>query len=1024
VAHRRDDSGTLQIRGSGRYWSWFLLIASIMVVALLLWIRADRSRQLADWQARLESVVDDRNRMIELWLDERAGDGHLWAVFPSVRELAAERAALIVPPKLMDSTHLAGVLTSAAASHGYSAIHLLDLRGEAQLTSAGAQPLAEACRVPFRQAMEARHQTVSFHLHGSEPRIAIVTPVEDDAGQQVGAIYAVLDPRQSFYPLLDHEPVPTDSGETFLIHRTPGGTVLLSPRRKAAGGGVLQPLPPGAARFGADLALAHESFGVFHDERGERVLAATRSIATTNWLLVALVDESEALTSHRNLVSIVAVALAAALAVLFIAFAYIRSAAVARAEAAERLAQERHRAAEERAALRLAHERAGELRVLETIAAGAPLATALGALVRYVEEQQPGLLASVLLVDKGTLRHAVAPSLPESYCAAIDGIAVAEGRGSCGTAAFRGTSVLVSDIATDPLWEGLTDLAREHRLAACWSHPIRLADGTVCGTFALYRREPGSPDEREVALVERATHIAAIAIDRHRVAGHLESSLAELSAIFDSTAVGMTLIDPAGLVVKANPAMEAFLGFAVEELRGRHFGEFFHPDDRAAGFPLYTQLMSGTLDSYQTEKRFLHKDGKVLWGRVTVSLVKSGEPSEGFAIGLVEDFTDRRQLQTEMQQAGKMEAVGRLAGGIAHDFNNILNVILGCGELALTELQHAPETRRLVEEILAGADRAALLTRQLLAFSRKQNLETRVLDPSVVVQEMAQLLRRVLGEDIEIVVSSLPGTAHVRADRGQLEQVLMNLTVNSRDAMPAGGRLTIETAAVELDEAFAAQHPGSRPGPHVRLSVTDTGRGMTPEVLARVFEPFFTTKEASKGTGLGLATVYGIVKQSNGYITVDSAPDRGTRFDIYLPQVDEPVAAAPVAAPPLVRGHESILVVEDEPSLRKLLQTMLATMGYDVRVAQSAPAAVEMCAADPATTPVDLLLTDIVMPEMNGREVARRVRELRPKVKVLYMSGYTGDVLLQHGELEDDASMIAKPFSRDALASKVREALS
>ncbi len=1023
MAQRRDDSGMLQIRGSGWYWSWFLLIAASMVLALLLWIRADRNRQLADWRARLESVVDDRNRMLELWLDERAGDGQLWAVFPTVVEVATRHAGGDAPPGDAERGHLSGILTSSAAANGYTAIHLLGPSGDALVASAGAEPVTEACQVPFPQVLAADRQSVAFHLHGGEPRIGVVTPVDDGAGRPIGAIYAVLDPQKLLYPLLRHEPVPTRSGETFLIRRTATGTHLLSPRRSADGEQVLQPLQPATARFASDLALAHGSFGQFRDERGERVLAATRSVAKTSWLLVTKIDESEALTAHRNLATIVSLAIAAALAVVFIAFAYNRSAALSRAEAADRRAFERHRAAEERAARQLAHERAGELRVLETIAAGAPLRTAMAALVRYVEEQQPGLLASVLLVDNGTLRHAVAPSLPESYCAAIDGIAVAEGRGSCGTAAFRGTSVVVADIATDPLWEGLTDLAREHRLAACWSHPIRLADGSICGTFALYRREPGGPDAREIGLVERATHIAAIAIDRSRVASDLERSLAELRAIFDSTAVGMTLVDPAGFVVKANPALQEFLGFPGEEIRGRHFSEFFHPDDRAAGFPLYSQLLSGALESYQTEKRFLRKDGRVVWGRVTASLVKGGEPSAGFAIGLVEDFTDRRQLQTEMQQAGKMEAVGRLAGGIAHDFNNILNVILGCGELALTELQHAPETRRLVEEILTSADRAALLTRQLLAFSRKQNLETRVLDPGGVVQEMAQLLRRVLGEDIEIMVSNQPGSARIRADRGQLEQVLMNLTVNSRDAMPSGGRLTIETAPVVLDEAFVALHPGSRPGPHVRLSVADTGRGMPPEVLARVFEPFFTTKEASKGTGLGLATVYGIVKQSSGYITVESAPDRGTRFDIYLPQVDEPVAAAPAAAPPLVRGHESILVVEDEPSLRKLLQTMLATMGYDVRVAPSAPAAVEMCAADAASLPVDLLLTDIVMPEMNGREVARRVRELRPEIKVLYMSGYTGDVLLQHGELEDDASMIAKPFSRDALASKVREAL-
>jgi PAS domain S-box-containing protein len=348
--------------------------------------------------------------------------------------------------------------------------------------------------------------------------------------------------------------------------------------------------------------------------------------------------------------------------------------------------------------------------------------------------------------------------------------------------------------------------------------------------------------------------------------------------------------------VKLNPALQQFLGYSAEEVRERHFSDFSHPEDRTEGVALYSQLRSGVRDSYQTEKRYLRKDGQVVWGRLTVSLLQGSEKSAGFAIGLVEDFTDRRLLQAEMQQAGKMEAVGRLAGGIAHDFNNILNVILGCGELALAELQNAPETRRLVEEILTSADRAALLTRQLLTFSRKQTLETRVLDPGVVVQEMAQLLRRVLGEDVEIVVSCPPGVARIRADRGQLEQVLMNLAVNSRDAMLAGGRLEIETVAMELDDAFVALHPGSRPGPHVRLSVADNGSGMTREVLARVFEPFFTTKGGEQGHQARLATVYGIVKRATA-ITVERAEA--------APASTSAAAGGRTSRPPLQRRRRS-----------------------------------------------------------------------------------------------------------------------
>jgi two-component system cell cycle sensor histidine kinase/response regulator CckA len=364
-----------------------------------------------------------------------------------------------------------------------------------------------------------------------------------------------------------------------------------------------------------------------------------------------------------------------------------------------------------------------------------------------------------------------------------------------------------------------------------------------------------------------------------------------------------------------------------------------------------------------------------------------------------------------------------LAGGIAHDFNNILSVILGYGELMLAELGSDQPLRPLLEEVLTAADRAALLTKQLLAFSRKQTLEPKVLDLGTVVNDLAQLFRRVLGEDLQIVLQAAPGVGRVRADRAQMEQILMNLVVNARDAMRDGGRLTIATDSVELDADFAARHPGSTPGPHVRLSIQDTGTGMSREVLTRIFEPFFTTKDPGKGTGLGLSTVYGIVKQSGGYIGVESTPGEGTRFDIYLPRVEDPASESPAASPAPPRGTETVLVVEDETSLRLLLRAMLPAYGYEVRVAPTALAAIDICSQSPGDASIDLLLTDIVMPDMNGLELARRIRHLRPGVRVLYMSGYTEDVLLQRGELESGSFMIAKPFSGAALARKVREAL-
>ena len=1011
-------------RGAGfRAWGWFSILACFLSLLYLFWIRGDHARQTAAWRTRLEALAGDRHRLLNLWLSERTSDGQLWAKFPTVRALAIAHAGGAVSHGGEIGGHLAEVLSTAAGAYGYSSVRLLDIHGVPLSESAHSEPLTTACLHFAQETLAAHRQAVEVHLHSEGSRVAITTPVVDDGGRPVGIVLAELDPQSTLYPLLTQEPVPTRTGETLLLKHSRGETLLLTPRRHAGQGEVLRPLPPAAVRLASQLTQAHESFGRYEGEEGAQIFAATRAIESAGWLLVVRVSEDEALAPHRKLARASGIALIGGLGVLFLAFGQVRRNALVRTERHEREVLERQRLNEEHAARRLAQERAEELAVLETIATGAPLDTTFTAITRFVEDQVPEVLASILLVEERRLRHAVGPSLAASYLAAIDGIEVAEGKGSCGTAAFRGSRVVVTDVATDPLWKEFAALAEQHGLAACWSNPIHLADGSVAGTFALYRRSVGGPKPREIELVERATHLAAIAIDRHRVAAELAKSLAELGAIFDSSAVGMTLANLSGTLLKINPALREFLGFADEEMRGRHFGDFFHPDERQEGFPLFSQLLDGDFESYQTEKRFVRKDGQTVWGRVTVSLVEGSERSEPFVIGLVEDVTDRRRFQAEMQQTGKMEAIGRLAGGIAHDFNNILNVILGCGELALTELEGVPETRRLIEEILASADRAAVLTRQLLAFSRKQTFEMRVLDLGLVVEEMAQLLRRVLGEDVDVVLRRSPEALRVLADRGQVEQVLMNLVVNARDAMPTGGRLEIESSAAILDREFAAAHPGAQSGKHVKLSVTDNGCGMTKEVLTRVFEPFFTTKEPSKGTGLGLATVYGIVKQSNGYIGVTSAPGEGTRFDIYLPQVDEPVAAPKPAAVSTARGHETVLVVEDEPNLRKLLQTMLASLGYTVHVAPTAPAAVDMCVATEVALPIDLLLTDVVMPEMNGREVARRVRELRPSIKVLYMSGYTGDVLLQHGELEEGAGMIAKPFTRDALAAKIRETL-
>jgi PAS domain S-box-containing protein len=397
--------------------------------------------------------------------------------------------------------------------------------------------------------------------------------------------------------------------------------------------------------------------------------------------------------------------------------------------------------------------------------------------------------------------------------------------------------------------------------------------------------------------------------------------------------------------------------------------------------------------------------------------------AESFVSIIGRDLTLQRSLEAQLHQAQKMESIGRLAGGVAHDFNNLLSVIDGYTAFALGGLREGDPLRADLTEIQAASRRAAVLTRQLLAFSRKQILEPRVLDLGVLLRGMEKLLERIIGEDVELRFALGAGVSKVRADPGQLEQVIMNLVVNARDALPDGGHLTVETANVTLDEAYALRRPDVRPGRYVRLAVSDDGCGMDAETQSRLFEPFFTTKSVGKGTGLGLAMVYGIVRQSGGFVWVYSEPGVGTTVKVYLPEEASgahPVSQTRLPAVPR-RGTETVLVVEDEEGVRKLTRRMLAAAGYTVLTAANGGEALLICEQDPR--PIHLVLTDVIMPRMSGKELVDRLARVRPGIKVLYMSGYTDDAIVHHGVLDPGASFIGKPFAQEDLARKVREVL-
>jgi nitrogen-specific signal transduction histidine kinase/ActR/RegA family two-component response regulator len=410
-------------------------------------------------------------------------------------------------------------------------------------------------------------------------------------------------------------------------------------------------------------------------------------------------------------------------------------------------------------------------------------------------------------------------------------------------------------------------------------------------------------------------------------------------------------------------------------------------------------------------------------------LGSEGQVSSVIGYGL--DVSQRRQAERALQeseeqfrQAQKMEAVGRLAAGVAHDFNNLLTVISGHSNLLLLDLEKNDPRRSSVEDIAAAGDSAAGLTQQLLAFSRRQVLQPKVVDPNTVVSQVSKMLRRLLGEDVDVVIVPRPDTGHVKADPGQMEQVIINMAVNARDAMPEGGRLTVSTGNVTLDERFTRQHTGLDPGEYVALTMKDTGVGMSEQTLVHVFEPFFTTKGSGKGTGLGLSTVYGIVKQSGGYITADSEVGTGTTFTIYLPRVDaagETVKQADAMSAKRHAGSETILLVEDAEGVRAVARRILSEAGYTVLEADGGQAAIEQSTEHRGA--IHLLLTDVVMPHMNGKEVAQHLGRSNPELKVLFMSGYTDDAIVHRGVLEPNIELLEKPFTVSGLLAKVREVL-
>lgn len=640
--------------------------------------------------------------------------------------------------------------------------------------------------------------------------------------------------------------------------------------------------------------------------------------------------------------------------------------------------------------------------------------------------------ASVEVTDRNnkSLRHFFISGMDAETATAI----VAPRRGAIDTLLADRRSHRIRDLDNDPRAAELPPYRPpiNSLVIAAIASPARVY-GWLCLTDKIGSEEFSERDERLVSILaaqagrvyengslysevwRRSLELEQEVTERKRAEEALRASEQLFRAVFDGALEALLIADDEGRYVDANPAACALFGLPKNELIGRRVEEFTEPDFDFEG--AWSSLMkAGWLTG---EFRLVRPDSTVrdLEFSATANIL----PGRHFSV--LRDITRRKQLEEQLNQSQKMEAIGRLAGGVAHDFNNLLTAIIGYSQLALGRLDEVDPMRREVEEIQKAGARAAALTNQLLAFSRKQILQLTVMDLNAVVSDTEKMLQRLIGEDIELVTHLEPALWRVKADEGQISQVIMNLAVNARDAMPRGGKLIIETSNATFDDDYTSQHLGMTPGRYVLLAISDSGAGMDEETLSHLFEPFFTTKEQGKGTGLGLSTVYGIVKQSNGHLWAYSEEGQGATFKIYLPQVDESLEKDKprdeVAAPPT--GTETVLVVEDEEMLRELARRILELNGYTVLNAAGGKEAIAIC--EQYEGAIHLMLTDVVMPQMSGPDLASRIASLRPDMKVLFMSGYTDSAVVHNSALDPTVAYIQKPFTMDALVRKVREVL-
>jgi PAS domain S-box-containing protein len=982
-------------------WTYFLLFfLGTALVMIATWYHVEGQRQSirAQWRAQISEVARDRARLIENWLVSRRADADVLAASPLVRSLLAS-------PGRGDEA-LTRHLDRVAAAYGYTSISISDPDGRPLAHSTGAPEMGADNRDVA--ATVARTRTRKSRIELTEARagqrlLTISVPAlgEGSAGV-LGVVTLRMKPESGLFVLVTDE-TSTRTGETLLLRLEGPDAAYLSPLRQEPAGWAAVNRSLEALR---DLARtagdSRAAFGEVTDYRAVPVFAAIRGLGLTGWVLALKVDRDEAMAEFARTGQLTG-AVAAALLLAFAGFlvSFWRQQQRARLLRAQ-VEQER----------------------------------ALSNLQGYAEKIVASVPAGLLLLSADLRILSVNPSFLESFRLReehVQGHVLPDVMRSEGLMQ-RAREVLASGVAQRDVLLDLRLVARQE---------ARPALVTLTGI-----RMTGGEPARLLLIIQDLTEEERLQAARRESEERFRSLVQGLDAIVweaDTPTLRFSFV---------SQRAESILGHPVS--RWLETPDFFvtriHPDDRDRVMEACRGAIAQGRD-HELEYRARTADGREVWLRDIVHVISGADGRAAQLRGLTVDLTGRkraeealRQAEDQLRQAQKMDAVGKLAGGIAHDFNNLLMVIRGDGALILQRFPANDPLRQNAEAICEAADQAATLTRQLLAFSRKQVIAPAVVDLNAVVAGMRKMLRRLIGETIDLVTLTASDLGRVTADPGQLEQMILNLAVNARDAMPDGGRLTIRTSNTEVD-AETARHRGVKSGPYVVLEVSDTGTGMDAETQSHLFEPFFTTKDQDKGTGLGLSTVYGIVNQSGGHIAVDSAPGQGTALRVYLARIEEvvprlaPVPGAPspavaTAGPgrqevtPVAAGRdgtttrparETVLLVEDAKRVREVVREILEINGYAVLEAGEGAEAVTVSSRYPG--PIDLLVTDVVMPQMSGRELAQRLAPLRPDMRILYMSGYTDDDIVRHGVLEAGMAFISKPFTPDALAIKLREVL-